>query len=96
MTAALKLLIRKFLSRAGIALTGPLGWLASLVIDKLLIQFEKWARKKTKEAQDAIKNYGEKKTDEKNAQEYKEVLNSPAKSESQLDDATSDFLNGKH
>lgn len=96
MRSALKLLIIKMLSRAGLALTGPLGWLASLIIDRLLIKLEKWARHQAKVAKEAAQNFREKKNDEKNAEEYKEVLNSPNKTESQLDSSTSDFLNSKH
>jgi len=72
----------------------PLSWVASYFIDKLIVFLEKNVRRAFNMFIDSIKNKNLKKIDEKNEQKYQETLANPDKTEQQLDDSTSDFLNG--
>lgn len=91
----MKYLILALLKKAGVALSGPVGWLASLLIDRLLIWLEKKAREIYGDIRDRLKNDSERRKDEKNSEKYQQVLNDPNKSQAELDQATSDLLNGR-
>lgn len=91
----MKTAILLLLKKAGVALSGPLGWLASLFIDKLIsFLFEK-GKELFIYLKDKITNALERRVDEKNSAKYEETLSKPGKSESDIDSATSDFLNGR-
>lgn len=89
-----KIGVKFILSKIGAGLAGPAGWLASLFIDRFLIWLEKNLKLFIESVNDAIKNQAERKNDEKNNEKYKESLQDGV-TEQNLDDATSDFLNGR-
>lgn len=93
MNKAISAIIMRLLARAGVAVTGPIGWFVSIFVNKFIIWFEKLARKLAKNLQDWVKNNQSKKEDEKNEQKYQEVINSDNKTEADIDSASSDFLN---
>jgi len=91
----MKNVILYLLKRAGITLSGPLGWVASILIDRLAVFLEKKIREAIKFLKDKAWLDSEKKKDEKNGQKLKDVLESDTKTESEIDEATSDHLNGR-
>lgn len=93
MTKAISAIIMKLLARAGVAISGPVGWFLSLFVDRFVIWMEKNIRYYAKVLSDSWKNKNLAKEDEKNEQKYNEVLNSDTKTEADIDHATSDFLN---
>lgn len=93
MNKAISAIIMKLLARAGVAVSGPVGWFLSLFLDRFLIWVEKNIRYYAKVLSDKWKNDNLAKEDEKNEQKYNEVLNSDTKTEGDVDSATSDFLN---
>lgn len=87
----MKNLFLLLLKRVGVSVSGPVGWLVSLFVDKILVWLQEMGRR-------IIVNIKEKfrqKKDEKNEQKYQEVLNSDNKTEQDIDNATDDLLNGK-
>ena len=93
MNKAISAIIMKFLARAGVAVSGPVGWIVSIFVNKFIIFAEKAIREVLKNIKDKLKNDQLKKEDEKNEQKYNEVINSETKTEADIDSATSDFLN---
>lgn len=93
MKSAISAFIMKYLSRAGVAVSGPLGWILSLFVDRFAIWVEKKITVLAKWIKDSIAEKKQTKEDEKNEQNYIDVINKPDKTEQQIDDATSDFLN---
>lgn len=93
MNKAISAIIMKFLARAGVAVTGPIGWVLSLFVDRFVIWLEKNLSHYAKVIGDMWKNNQQTKKDEKNEQIYNEVINSETKTEADIDNATSDFLN---
>ena len=82
------------------AMTGLVGW--RLQLAKLFLKYAwphassayDWCEKKVYLWAGVLKIEKQKKVDEQNAAEYEEALNDGA-TEDQLDDATSDLLNGR-
>ncbi len=91
----MKNLLLFLLKKVGVKLTGPLGWVASFIIEKLAIYLEKKLRQFFKYLKDSYEVKSKKKKDDENGQKLKDVLESETKTESEIDDATSDFLNGR-
>lgn len=87
----MKNLFLLLLKRIGVSSSGPVGWLASLFVDKFLV----WLREAAKQVYDRAKEAMRTKKDEKNEQKYQEVLNSDNKTEQDIDSVTDDLLNGK-
>lgn len=90
----MKAIAALILKKIGAAATGPLGWVLSLLIDKILaflwakgkegvIRFLQWAK---------LKWFG--KSQDKKAENYEEALQDGATEQEQID-ATTDLLNGR-
>lgn len=91
----MKNLLLFLLKKAGVKLAGPLGWVASFLIEKIAIYLEKKLRQFFQYLKDSWEVKTKKQKDDKNAEKLKEVLESETKTESEIDNATSDFLNGR-
>lgn len=87
----MKNLFLLLLKRVGVSVSGPVGWLVSLFVDKFLV----WLQEMGRRIIVSIKENLRAKKDEKNEQKYQEVLNSDNKTEQDIDNATDDLLNGK-
>jgi len=79
------------LKRVGVSVSGPIGWLVSLFVDKFLVWLQEMGRRIIVNTKEKFRQ----KKDEKNEQKYQEVLNSDNKTEQDIDNATDDLLNGK-
>lgn len=73
------------------SVSGPIGWLVSLFVDKFLVWLQEMGRRIIVNTKEKFRQ----KKDEKNEQKYQEVLNSDNKTEQDIDNATDDLLNGK-
>jgi len=89
--AVIKELILKLIARFGVAVTGLRGFVIKWFVEKFLVVLEKYLRNEWQKHLDRKA----KAIDEKNAQKLKDVLESPNKTEADIDQATSDFLNGR-
>jgi len=90
-SAAIKEILIRLIGTFGVAVTGFKGMIIRWFLEKFLISAEKFLR-------DQYQKYLNKKaleTDKKNEQKYQDVLNSDQKTEQDIDNATSDFLNGR-
>jgi hypothetical protein len=87
----MKNLFLLLLKKVGVSLSGPIGWLVSLFVDKIAV----WVQEMIRRTIVNIKEKFRAKKDEKNEQKYQEVLNSDNKTEQDIDNATDDLLNGK-
>ena len=95
-----KSLSKKFLisllKQWGVKLSGLKGWILSLVLDRFLV----WANKNLQlfyvHIQEHFRQKKQEKIDEKNEQKYEEVVKPGSNpTQEELDDATSDLLNGR-
>jgi hypothetical protein len=89
-----KLGVKFILSKIGAGLSGPTGLLVSMFIDKFLIWLEKSIVRLVQWINDTLKNKSERQIDEQNNEKYKESLQD-GQSEKDLDNSTSDLLNGR-
>ncbi len=87
----MKNLFLLLLKRVGVSVSGPIGWLVSLFVDKFLVWLQEMGRRIIVNTKEKFRQ----KKDEKNEQKYQEVLNSDNKTEQDIDNATDDLLNGK-
>ena len=89
-------LVVSLLSKAGLSLTGPVGWLVSLILDRFLIWAEKLVRQAAADLLNWFKELKRGKVDEKNQEHYQDVIREDgAPTQAEIDDATSDVLNGR-
>jgi hypothetical protein len=89
-----KLGVKFILSKIGAGLSGPGAFLASMFMDRFLIWLEKSIVNLVQWINDNIKNKSERQIDEKNNEKYKESLQD-GQSETDLNNSTSDLLNGR-
>lgn len=87
----MKNLFLLLLKRVGVSVSGPIGWLVSLFVDKFLVWLQEMGRRIVVNTKEKFRQ----KKDEKNEQKYQEVLNSDNKTEQDIDNATDDLLNRK-
>jgi len=91
--ASRKAAIKVIMAKVGAGLAGPVAFVLSLLIDKILLriqeEFNRWANQK---AQDK-RNDELKKIDEEKAKEYKNVIGNSNSTEKDIEDASLDFLN---
>lgn len=92
----MKHLILIALKKMGVSLSGPLGWVASLILDRFVIWAEKQLLLLVKNLNEYFRHKKQEKIDEKNQEKYEQVVGpESAPSQQELDDATSDLLNGR-
>jgi len=92
----MKAWILSLITKAGIKLSGPVGWLVSLILDRVLI----WVGQGLKKLYSSVKEYFRRKQQEKVDHENEERYNQTvgegsAPTQEELEDATSDLLNGR-
>jgi len=87
-------LAAQILARLGLAMTGPLGWIASTVLAKYLLKAGKWISVKAKYWYALAKNKMAFKRDEKRVENVNNTLQDGVTEQAQVD-ASLDLLNGK-
>lgn len=92
----MKALIVSILSKMGVAATGPVGWLVSLVVDRFLIWAEVKGRDLIALAVEFFRQRRQGKVDEDNQDRYQQTIGEgSAPTQEELENSTSDGLNGR-
>jgi hypothetical protein len=92
----MKQLIMSFLAKAGMSVTGPIGWLVSLIVDRFFVFAQRQISLWVGSIKEKLRKKNEEKVDDKNEAAYNEVTKpDSAPTEQELEGATSDLLNGR-
>lgn len=89
-------LIAGIAAKIGSAFSGPLKWLIGIILDRLAVWAERKIRDLISDLRESARRKNQEKVDEKNEQEYQETISEESSpTQGQIDDATSDLLNGR-
>jgi hypothetical protein len=91
--AGRKAAVRAIMAKIGAGLAGPVTFVLSLFIDKLLSYLQEAVSRWIKQKEQDAKNDELKKIDAEKAKEYKQVIGNPNSTEKEIEDASLDFLN---
>lgn len=92
----MKALFLSLLSKAGVAVTGPVGWLVSLIVDRFVVWAEVKLREFAKIAAEWMRQQRQGKIDEENQDRYQQTIgDGSAPTQADLENDTSDVLNGR-
>lgn len=84
------------IAKLGLKMSGIVGWVISLFLDKALAIAKDWISRLIEKMAEAARSKRQQKIDAKNVEAYNEVLaDESSPTQEQIDDVTSDLLNGR-